>query len=659
MPPLPTPAPADIPQPVPGAIGLAGDSRPDVARFLNVRSVSSASLSPDGCRLAYLTNTTGQPQLWASGVEPSAPAQLTFGESSVTFQEWSPGGEWIAYGTDRGGDEREGFYLVSPNGHEERELLPPSDDFRVWGGWSDDGARVAYAATGRTPDDFDVYVMDVAHDGTHSAPRRVLEGRGGMYVASWRPGGGALVLTETRGPADNDAHLLDLATGELTPLFRPDDPALYEGFAWTPDGRGFYLVTNEGRDLAGVAHYDLASRTLRWVDEAFHPERGEADGVALSHDGRWLAWTVNENGYSTLHVLDLRTGRDLAPRPALPPGVYDIDWAPRAPLLAVRVAGPNVAGDVWTFAPYTGRTARQTHSATGGLDPRRFVVPEAVSFPSWDGETIHGLLYLPGTAGRGMGEGGRTAPGESLPPGAVHPPSPVPLPPVLLALHGGPTAQARPTYSGTFQYLLSRGVAVLDLNFRGSTGYGKRFVRLDDRRLRPNAVRDMAGALDWLATTGAVDASRAAAMGGSYGGYMTFAALTQLPERFRAGVGIVGVSNWVTALEGASPQLKAGDRAEYGDVDDPEDRAFLVELSPITHVRNVRAPLMVIHGANDPRDPVDEADQLVRAIRERVGGEVEYLRFPDEGHGIRKLANRITAYRRVAAFLERTLGGDA
>jgi len=196
---------------------------------------------------------------------------------------------------------------------------------------------------------------------------------------------------------------------------------------------------------------------------------------------------------------------------------------------------------------------------------------------------------------------------------------------------------------------------VLDLNFRGSTGYGKRFTRLDDRRLRPNAVKDLAGALDWLATTGKVDVARAGVMGGSYGGYLTFAALAQLPDRFRAGVGLVGVSNWVTALEGASPQLKASDRIEYGDIDDPEDRKFFVELSPITHVRRVRAPLMVLHGANDPRDPVSEADQLVAAIRAQ-GGQVEYLRFPDEGHGIRKLTNRVTAYRRIAGFLERTLG---
>ena len=358
----------------------------------------------------------------------------------------------------------------------------------------------------------------------------------------------------------------------------------------------------------------------------------EVEAVALSHDGRWLAWTLNENGYSSLRIRDTRSDRTSDAPVSLPRGVYSIELALRAAVLAVRVAGPNLAGDVWTLE--LGRSercaTRATESASGGLDPARFAVPEAVSFASWDGETIYGLLYMPADAPAGS------------------------RPPVVLGVHGGPTGQARPTYDAAFQYLLTRGIAVLDLNFRGSTGYGKRFTRLDNQRLRPNAVKDMAGALDWLASTGKVDTARAAVMGGSYGGYMTFAALTQLPERFRAGVGFVGVSNWVTALEGASPDLKASDRIEYGSIDDPEDRKFFAELSPITHVANVRAPLMVLHGANDPRDPVAEADQLVAAIRSR-GGDVEYLRFPDEGHGIRKLANRLIAYRRIAAFLERTL----
>ena len=623
----PTPGPLDIPQAIAGDPGLAGSDRPDISRYLNVRTVGASTLSPDGVRMSYLTGITGQPQLWASDTRTGRASQLTFLESSVTFQEWSPTGEWIAYGTDRGGNEREGFYLITPDGLREKELLPPSEAFRQWGGWSPDGRRVAFASTERNGEDFDIYVMDVASDGTHGQPRRVLEGRGGLYVVSWRPDGGAFVLSQARGEADNDVALLDIATGRLDTLFKPVDAASYTGFEWAPDGSGFHVATNQDRDLAGLAFWDARTRKLRWIDTS----TSEVERVALSHDGRWLAWTRNENGYSSLHVRDLTTGRTVQPQTgSLPRGIYSVRFAARAPVLGVQVAGPQVPGDAWTLDPRTGKTARVTESATGGLDASRFVVPEPHSFRSWDGETIHGLLYTP----------------LGLPAGA--------RPPVVLGVHGGPTSQARPAYNAAFQYLLSRGIAVFDLNFRGSTGYGKRFTRLDNGRLRPNAVKDMPAALDWLATTGRVDASRAAVMGGSYGGYMTFAALTQHPDRFRSGVGFVGVSNWVTALEGASPQLKASDRIEYGNIDDPRDREFFAEISPITHVKNVRAPLMVLHGANDPRDPVGEADQLVAAIRAQRG-EVEYLRFPDEGHGIRKLSNRITAYRRIATFLERTL----
>jgi dipeptidyl aminopeptidase/acylaminoacyl peptidase len=261
----------------------------------------------------------------------------------------------------------------------------------------------------------------------------------------------------------------------------------------------------------------------------------------------------------------------------------------------------------------------------------RMVVPEARSFRARDGLTVHGLLYLP----RGLPAGVR--------------------PPVLLSVHGGPTAQARPTFNGAHQYLLTRGIAVFDLNYRGSTGYGKSYARANDRRQRAVEYLDMADAVDWLGKEGLVDAQRTAVMGGSYGGYLTMAAVTRLPTHFNVGVAFVGVGNWVTALEGASPSLKASDRVEYGDIGSPADREFFAEISPIRFVGANVAPVMVLHGANDPRDPPTESDQFVRAIRER-GGTVEYLRFPDEGHSIRKLENRIIAYRRIADFLERMLG---
>ncbi|HEY7878425.1 MAG TPA: S9 family peptidase [Gemmatimonadaceae bacterium] len=623
----------DVPRPLPGDIGLAGSAAPDIGRFLAVRSATDPSLSRDAEQLSFITSTTGQPQVWAVSMASGyagvpAPRQLTFGEHGITTQAWSPTGGWIFYAADRGGDEREGYYLVSPDGTEERELLPPNDAYRQFGAWSPDGNRIAYASTERNGVDFDVYVLNIAADGTAGTPRRVLEGSGAVTVSAWRPDGGALVLSQARGETTNDLLQLDLTTGRVDTLFAPDSASSFRNIAWTPDGRGFYLATDDGRDVPGLAYYDTAAHALTWIGVS----RYEVSDVALSPDGRWLAWTENVDGYSALHILDLK-GTGSEERPQVPAGVYQIVWAPHDPVLAIRVAGPRIPGDVFVYDAPSHRLTRATLSAAAGLDPEQFTAPRVVAFPSWDRDAIHGLLYLPSGAGKRR-------------------------PAVLLALHGGPSKQARPTYRPLFQYLLTRGIAVLDLNYRGSTGYGRRYTQLDDGRQRMNAVRDMAGALDWLGHARLADTSRAAVFGASYGGFMAFAALSMLPDRFKAGVGMVGVSNWITALAGASPLLKATDRVEYGDVNDPADREFLIDISPITHVDSIRAPLMVIHGANDPRDPVAESDQLVAAIRAH-DGRVEYLRFLDEGHGIRSLSNRITAYRAITTFLERALAPAA
>lgn len=620
----PTPNEADVPKPVPAEVELAGSGRPDVLRFLNVRRAGSPELSPDGRRVAFQTGITGESQLWMVDAGGGWPRQLTFGEP-ITFHAFSPTGEHIAYGTDRGGNEREGFYLITPDGLHERELLPPSDAFRQFGGFSPDGRRIAYATTGRTERDFDIHVLDLAS----GRDRRVFTGEWGFFVASWRPDGGALLLSETRGEDGNDVHLLDLSTGELDTLFAPEVSAAYSGFAWKPDGSGFYLSTDQDRDFSALAFYDLAARELSIVEAPPH----DVEAVQIAADGRYLVWTTNEGGSSRLHARDLATGADLA-IPELPRGVvFGVDRAPAAPVVAVTITSPRLPADVWVWDLAAGTARRTTFSDSAGLDLSRLVEPVHVDFPARDGVTLHGLLYLP--------------PADAT--------APETKPPVLLAVHGGPTGQARPDFDPVHQYLLARGIAVFDLNFRGSTGYGKAFARLDNQRLRPDAVLDMEDAMRWLAADGRVDASRAAVMGGSYGGYLTFAALADFPGLFDAGVSFVGVSNWITALEGASPALKASDRLEYGDIDDTEDREFFRLLSPITRVDRVADPLMVVHGANDPRDPVTESDQFVRAVREN-GGEVEYLRFPDEGHGIRKLENRVIAYRRIAAFLERELG---
>lgn len=612
-----TPNENDIPKPVPADISLAGSDKPDITRFLNMRAASQPSLSPDGGRVAFQSTISGKPQLWVVDAEGGWPSQLTFGES-VTFHEWSPTGEWIIYGTDRGGNEREGYYLIRPDGLLERELLPPSDAFRAFGGFTLDGKRVAYGSTERNGVDFDLRLIDVDSGGD----RMIFEGRMGLYPVSWSPDASKVILSEARGEDANDVSILDVESGTETVLFKPETAGFYGGFSWKRDGSGFYLVTNQDREYQGLAYYDLSTKALIYLET---PD-ADVENAALSPDGSILVWIINKGGFSVLRARDMTSG-DMIETPELPHGVMGFSWARDANIAAVRVSGPRLPGDVWVWNAESNRLTRATRSTSAGLDLSAMIEPEHHEFPARDGVLLRGLLYRPNKTGGGK-------------------------PPVVLMAHGGPTAQSRPDFNAIAQYLLTRGIAVFELNYRGSTGYGKTFARLNDRRLKAVEYLDLEDAVRWLGKQGFADASRAAVMGGSYGGYLTMTAMARLPETFRCGIAFVGVSNWITGLEGASPQLKASDRLEYGDIDDPEDREFYLELSPITHAGNVKNPVMALHGANDPRCPVTESDMYVQAIRGN-GGEVEYLRFPDEGHGIRKLENRIIAYRRIERFLAR------
>lgn len=615
------PVAADIPTVAPATVGLAGQGGPDITRYLLVRGVNAFEVSPDGRSVAYLTTTTGERELWIADAAGGAPRQLTFGKG-VDGLRWLPDGSGVVYWADQQGDGRMGVTVISTDGRRERALVPKTDAFVQFGDISRDGRRVVYASTARTGRDFDTYVADLSG----GEPRRVREGRFGEYPTAWRPGAPEVLISEARGEDGADVHLLNTETGAFRTLLKPADAAAHSDLAWTPDGAGFYLATDRGREFRALAHYDLRSGRLRMVETP----AADVEGVRLSRDGRYLAWLTNTGGFHTLNVRDLTTQRTVR-TPALPRGMFEIGFADDAPVLGVNVTGPRAPGEVHLVDLRTGTGRRVIGAAWAGLDPESMVEPELLSFKARDGVTLTGLYYRPKSVAAGT------------------------APPLFLRLHGGPSSQARPTYNAPVQYYLARGIGVFDFNYRGSTGFGKSFARLNDKRLRPNEINDLVDAVAWLRSTGRADARRVAVGGGSYGGYLTNAVLGAHPELFVAGVSQVGVSDWVKALEGASPMLKASDRVEYGDIDDPADRAFFASISPINNAAKIKTPLLVQHGANDPQDPVTESDRFVQAVRD-AGGQVIYLRFPDEGHGLEKTANQVHTYRRVAEFLEQHLG---
>jgi dipeptidyl aminopeptidase/acylaminoacyl peptidase len=584
----------------------------DFSRYLKIRSAYGASWSPDGRRVAFLTDITGVPQVWEVAAAGGWPDQLTFYDEPVAGVEYSPVDDRLVFSMDAGGNERMQIFLLEDG--EVRDLTRRPDAIHYFGGWSPDGSRIAFTATRRNGTDFDVYVQDVTAD-----PEPVWEVSGYHTVAGWSPDGSFLIVSRHSSNLDNDLYRLDLSTGEAAHLTPHEGDARFHAVNVTPDGKHAYLATDRDGDFLRLARLDLESLEIEYLT----PDEWDVESVRLSRDGGYLLAARNVEGYSDPMLFSGR-GRRL-PDPAVPGGVLSgFEYSPDGRRLAFTLNGPDRNPDVWLVDLPDGEPARLTRSATAGIPRHTFRRPELVRYPTFDGREIPALFYTP--------ENGRNAP-------------------VVVNVHGGPEAQARPLFAPVTQYLLHCGYAVFAPNVRGSTGYGKAYTHLDDVYLRMDSVRDLAHCAYWLRGQGY---ERIAVMGGSYGGFMVLAALTEYPELWTAGVDIVGIANMVTFLQNTGSYRRKLREAEYGSLE--RDREFLKSISPIHKAHKIRAPLMVIHGKNDPRVPVGEAEQIVERVRKN-GGVVEYLLYEDEGHGLAKLKNRLDAYPKIVSFLDRYLAG--
>lgn len=606
-------------------------------RFHNVRSAALQDFSGDGRSVYITTRFAGTPQLHRVDAPGGARRQLTFFDEPVQEVCRRPGTrddpvrDDLVFLMDQGGDERYQIFSLEPSEGEARRLT----DGRGRNGsllWSPDGKHLACRSTRRNGRSSDVWLTP-GDDPDHA--ELVVEAPNPAWwgPAAWSPDGRLLAILEYRSVTDRRVHLLDVESGELRCLAGDRHrPGNFDPLAFSADGASLFLRTDADSEFLRLGRLDLDTERLEIVVDL----PWDVSTFKISQDR--AAFVLNESGYGRLYLLDPKSGR-FAPVPGLPRGIVErLRFSPDGNRLGFTLQESTGPGDVWTLdlessAPHPGPAVRWTESEVGGLARSRFVEPELVAYPTFD-RVDDRPREIPAFVYRPQGSGPH---------------------PVVIRIHGGPESQFRPGWIPPIQAWVDRlGVAVIAPNVRGSNGYGRTYLELDNGFLREDSVKDIGCLLDWIAQQPDLDDERVAVYGGSYGGYMVLASLTHFSDRLRCGVDLVGISNFVTFLENTKAYRRDLRRVEYGDERDPEMREFLDRISPNRNAHRMTAPLFVAQGHNDPRVPYTEAEQIVADVR-ATGQQVWYLDALDEGHGFRKKVNRDLFEQAVVYFLERHL----
>jgi dipeptidyl aminopeptidase/acylaminoacyl peptidase len=590
---------------------VAPELRTDVGRYLEFRGAMFQGWHPERREMLIGTRFADSLQLHQVKMPGGARRQLTFSPEPISAGTWQPKqGNYILFEQDAGGGEFYQFYRLDP-GTGRISLLTDGKSRNGSPCFSRSGKQLAYTSTRRTGRDNDLYVMDPADPKTDKLACELAGG--GWGVLDWSHDETKLLLIEMVSINQSRLSLFDFKNGTKT-LLTPDEatPVAYAHAVFAKDDAAIFLAADKGSEFSRLMRLDLKTRELLPFGPAI---AWDVEEFELSPDGKTLAVVTNEDGASHLALLDARTGK-LRQSPKLPLGVLSkLAWHENSRDLGFSLSSARSPLDAYSLDAKTGEVTRWTESETGGMDIANFVEPELIRVKSFDGLTVSGFLYRPDP---------KKFPGKR---------------PVIVSPHGGPEAQSRPMFQGRLNYYLNElGIAILYPNIRGSAGYGKTFLTLDNGFKREDSVRDMAAVFDWVGKDSALAADRIAVMGGSYGGYMTLACLTHYSDRLRCGVDIVGISNFISFLNNTQDYRRDLRRVEYGDERDPAMAAFQQKISPLTNVDKIGKPLFVVQGKNDPRVPVTEAEQMVKAIRTR-GGAVWYLMAQDEGHGFKKKKN--------------------
>jgi dipeptidyl aminopeptidase/acylaminoacyl peptidase len=596
--------------------------------YMNSRGASFVDWLP-GDALLIATRFGDVDQLHRVAAPLGMREQLTFFREPVTVARAprsavAPG---FVFLRDQGGNEMAQVHYYDLNTRAVKMLTGGKG---LHGGlvWSHDGRRVAYYGTARDGVSYDLYIAEPTGI---SQPRLVYNGfEKNWSVTAWSPDDSKLLISNFVSANESHLYVMDVATAALTPVSEGEEPASVSGATFTPDGRGVYLITNRDSEFEQLRRVDLATGAAE-VLTAHIP--WDIESFARTDDGRYLAWVANADGVSKLSIADLTRRAEILP--SLPEGrIGRIAFDPTGKRLGLSLESPQSPRDVYVVEAERNTVARWTRSEAGPVDPLQFVAAELIRYPTFD-RTNGKNRQIPAFVYRPKGLAGPR--------------------PVYIDIHGGPEGQSVPTFSPFTQFLVREmGFVVIHPNVRGSSGYGKTYLNLDNGEDREDSVKDIGALLVWIGAQKDLDAKKVFVAGGSYGGYMSLASLVHFSDRLRAGIDVVGISNFVTFLESTSAYRRNLRRPEYGDERLPKMRAYLQRISPLTNAARISKPLLVVQGLNDPRVPASESQQMVAKIRGR-GGEVWYLAARDEGHGFRKKSNRDFYQKTIVTFLETQL----
>lgn len=596
--------------------------RPTITQFIKMRWPGAVTLSPDGT-VYYIHNPEGIYQLFRvdSGKSQKDARRLTTFPDGIDSYDLSDDGQWMAVTADVGGSEQADLFLMEAATGKLTPIFENPDV--VYGStlWRRDSKALAYRANDTSPADFHVYVYDL----DSKSSKKVFEGKGSHFPADFNRDGSKLIVGKYNSASYTQIFEVDVSSGvhrEITPA---GEEWTFEVVGYTADERAVLVNTNYQRDLMSVHRLDLSSGNITPVLSDINGF--EVDFAEFNDDRSIVAIGVNEDGYRTLH---LRRAADFSalPTPPIDRGIVDnIDFTGNAMLFSLDNANTPSLVYKWDVTRPEAKPVALTEADTQGVDVSKFRLPELIQYPSFDGTKIPAFLYLPPNYEKG----------KKIP--------------FIVQYHGGPEGQYRPSFNRAFQYFLSRGFGVIAPNVRGSSGYGKAYIEADNYKNRLVSVKDGIWAAKFVIEQGYTDAKKVAAWGGSYGGFMTMAVITEAPELFGAACNVVGIVNFETFLEQTKSYRQKLREVEYGPL---TDREFLKSISPIYKVDRIDTPLMIAHGLNDPRVPVGEAMQVAVALKRR-GKDVEELYFPDEGHGFSKEDNRLLYYEEMAKFFEKHL----